>query len=183
MVFEIDMGKFLILDRDGTINEDRGYIYKVEDMVILPGVLDGLLKFRGTGWKIIITTNQSGIARKLYTVNDLHRFHRHMRGILVENGIDIEAFFYCPHHPQITGRCQCRKPNTLMVMQAAQRFGFNPEESIFIGDRDTDIQLGLNCGGTTVLIDNGQYPNTVNPHFKAGNIDEAFEILKKANRA
>lgn len=175
-----DSVKFLILDRDGTINEDKGFIYRVEDMVILPGVIKGLQKFRDAGWKFVVITNQAGIARKLYTVNDLHRFHRHMRGVLGENGIDIEAFCYCPHHPDITGDCQCRKPKTKLVEDAGRRFGFDPGYSIFIGDKDSDIQLGLNFGGVTVLIQNRQYPNVVMPNFKAKDLNQAFELLKQA---
>ncbi len=175
------MAKFLILDRDGTINEDRGYVYRIEEMVILPGVVEGLRKFRDAGWKFIVITNQAGIARKFYTLNDMHRFHRHMRGVLGENGIDIEAFQYCPHHPDITGNCQCRKPKTYLALETAQRFGFKLEDCIFIGDKDSDIQLGLNCGGITVLIENRQYPSQIKPHFKAKDIIQAFELLKTAN--
>ena|SRR3989344_717311 len=174
------MAKFLILDRDGTINKDTGYVYRIEDLVILPGVIEGLKKFRDAGWKLVVVTNQAGIARGLYTLNDLHRFHRHLRGVLGEQGIDIEAFCYCPHHPDITGDCACRKPKTRLVKWASRRFDFDPGYAIYIGDKDSDIQLGQNFGGITVLIENNQYVNVVVPNFKAKNLDHAFELLKKA---
>lgn len=174
------MGKYLILDRDGTINKDRDYVYKVEDLVLLPRAIEGLQKFRDAGYKFCVITNRAGIARGFYKVNDMHRFHRHLRGVLGENGIDIEAFCYCPHHPEITGSCHCRKPKIRLVMDLAKRFLFDPRSCLFIGDKDSDIQLGINCGGLTVLIENGQYQNTINPHFRAKDLSHAFEILSIA---
>lgn len=174
------MSKYLILDRDGTINEDRGHVYKIEDLVILPGAIEGLKKFRNAGWKFIIVTNQAGIARGFYTLNDMHQFHRELRGALGENGIGIEAFYYCPHHPDITGKCECRKPKIKLVKDAARRFGFSEKECVVVGDKDSDIELGLNFGSTTIFIENRQYLNLVHPHFKAKNLNHAFELLKTA---
>lgn len=176
------MSKFLILDRDGTINEDKGYVYKIEDLVILPGVLEGLKKFKDAGWKFVIVTNQSGIARKFYTVNDMHRFHREIRFELAKEGIEIEAFAHCPHHPEINGNCHCRKPKTKLVEDLASRLGFSPQNCIFMGDKDSDIELGLKLGGTTVLINNWQYINSIKPDIEARDISHAFDLLKEQNR-
>lgn len=172
--------KFLILDRDGTINPDKGYVYKVEDMEFLPGVVDGLKKFQNAGFKFIVITNQAGIARGLYTEADMHVFHDKMSTELKRFGIEIEAFLFCPHHPEFTGDCACRKPKTGLIKSAEQRFGFNASEAIFIGDKDSDIELGKNCGGLTVLMANDKYPNKIKPDFKAVSLSNAFDQLREA---
>ncbi len=172
--------KFLILDRDGTINLDKGYVYKVEDMEFLPGVVGGLKKFQNSGFKFIVITNQAGIARKIYAESDMHKFHDKMADELRKFGIEIEAFLFCPHHPDITGECICRKPKTGLIKSAEQRFGFNASKAIFIGDKDLDIELGKNCGGLTVLIENDRYPNEVKPDFKANSLSNAFDQLREA---
>ncbi len=172
--------KFLILDRDGTINIDKGYVYKTEDLEFLPGVIEGLKKFQSVGFKFIVVTNQAGIARNIYTEADMHRFHGQMMEELKRFGIKIELFLFCPHYPEFTGECACRKPKTGLIKSAEQKFGFNASEAIFIGDKDSDIELGKNCGGLTVLIQNDQYPNKVKPDFKARDLNHAFDQLREA---
>src|SRR3990167_8457250 len=115
--------KFLILDRDGTINPDKGYVYKIEDLEFLPGAIEGFKKFQNAGFKFIVITNQAGIARNIYTKDDMHRFHDKMREELGKFGIEVEAFLFCPHHPEFTGECDCRKPKTGLIKLAEQRFG------------------------------------------------------------
>ena len=95
--------------------------------------------------------------------------------------VKVEKIYHCPHHPEFTGSCDCRKPKTGMVQTASREFGFNPADCIYIGDKDSDTELGKNCGGVTVLIDNGQYRNIVPADFKAKNIEQAFELLKDSN--
>lgn len=175
--------RFLILDRDGTINSDKRYVYKIEDLEFLPGAIEGLKKFQNAGFKFIVVTNQAGIARKIYTEADMHKFHETMAEELNKFGIEIAAFLFCPHHPEFTGECVCRKPRTGLIKSVEQRFDFTASEAIFIGDKDSDIELGKNCGGLTVLIENDQYPNKVKPDFKARNISHAFDQLKELNLA
>lgn len=174
------MAKFLILDRDGTINQDKKYVFRIEDLVILPGAMEGLKKFRDAGWKFIVVTNQGGIAKEFYSLKDLHRLHRYLRKKLGENGIAIESFYYCPHHPEVTGFCRCRKPHTKLLKKAAKKFGFSPQECVVVGDKDSDLELGLNFGSKTILIKNNQYENRVRPDFKARDLNQAFTLLKKA---
>lgn len=173
------MSKFIILDRDGVLNKDTGYTHKIEDLEILPGTVEGLVKFRDAGWKFIVVTNQAGIARKMYCLEDAEKFNRELSDWLANYGIKIEKIYLCSHHPDITGPCSCRKPNTGLVKLAASEFGFNPADCVYIGDKDSDIKLGQNCGGTTVLIENNQYQNQILPDFKAKNLDHAFEIIMK----
>lgn len=173
--------KFIILDRDGTIIEDLGYVHKIKDLKFLPNAISGLKQFRDAGFRFIIITNQAGIARGIFTSDQLDIFQNELLKQLADEGISIDKIYYCPHHPDITGPCKCRKPKTKLAEEAAERYGFSAEECIIIGDKDSDIEFGLNFGSKTILIENGQYKNLVTPHFKARDLNHAFERLKKAN--
>jgi len=174
------MSKFIILDRDGTIIEDRGYIHKIEDLKFLPGAISGLKQFRDADCRFIIVTNQAGIARGIFTSDQLEIFHNEFIKQLKAKEINIDKIYHCPHHPEFTAKCNCRKPETDMVKLAAKEFEFNPANCIYIGDKDSDVGLGKNCMGITVLIDNGQYQNSVQPDFKARDLKHAFDLLKTA---
>lgn len=173
------MNRYLILDRDGTIVEDKAYVHKIEDLVFLPDTIEGLLKFKKAGFKFIVITNQAGIARELYTQKDANTFNEELLLRLRTAGVNIEKIYFCPHHPKFTGDCECRKPKTLLVKQAQSELDFDSKQSIFMGDKDSDVELGINCGGITVRIINEQYPNTVKANYVAKNINDAFEILSK----
>ena len=173
--------KFLILDRDGTIIEDRVYVHKIEDLQFLPGAIEGLRKFQNAGFKFIVVTNQAGLARGRFTIEDLNKFHNELLKQLRTSSIKIEKIYHCPHHPQFTGDCKCRKPKVGLVRLAEKEFGFDASNAIFIGDKDSDIKLGKNCRGLTFLIENSQYPNTIKPDFKAKDLDNAFDILTIAH--
>lgn len=176
----LKMSKFIILDRDGTIIEDKGYTHKIEDLKFLPDAINGLKQFRDAGYRFIVVTNQAGIARSILTTSQLNIFHNELIKQLRAEKINIEKIYHCPHHPQFTGTCNCRKPGTEMVQKAAKDFGFNPANCIYIGDKDSDIELGKNCKGATVLIENDQYTTTSQSDFKAKNLKHAFELLKTA---
>lgn len=175
------MSKFLILDRDGTINRDTGYTYKPEELEILPGVIDGLKKFRNIGYRFIVVTNQAGLVKGKFNLEQYHYFNEKLLEHLAAEGIRVEKIYHCPHHPEITGSCECRKPKTGMIAQASLDFGLNPANCIYIGDKDSDVELGKNCKGITVLIENNRHPNNSSPDFKARDLDHAFELLASAN--
>jgi len=174
------MAKFLILDRDGVLVKDKGYVHKTKDLELLPDVIEGLQKFRDAGYKFIVISNQAGVARKLYTPKDAENFNQELISKLATLGIKIEKIYICPHHPDFTGPCYCRKPEPGLAKLASKEFNINLKESIFIGDKDSDIEFGKNCGGVTVLIDNGQYDNSIQPDFKARDLNRAFELLKNS---
>lgn len=174
------MSKFIILDRDGTIIEDGGYLHKIEDLKFLPGAIDGLRQFKNSGYRFVIVTNQAGIARGIFTFDQLNIFNDELTKQLQIKDITIDQIYHCPHHPEFTGSCQCRKPKAEMVQKAAKEFDFSPADCIYIGDKDSDIELGKNCKGVTVLIENGQYATVSQPDFKAKNLKHAFELLKTA---
>ena len=172
------MSKFIVLDRDGTIIEDRGYIHKIEDLKILPNAISGLKLFRDAGCRFIIVTNQAGIARGMFTSDQLDIFHNEFIRQLKTEGINIDKIYHCPHHPKFTGGCECRKPSIGMVRAAEKEFDFDSSNAIFMGDKDSDTELGKNCMAITVLVENGQYNNSIQPDFRAKDLKQAFELLR-----
>ncbi|MFH1590428.1 MAG: HAD family hydrolase [archaeon] len=140
----------VFLDRDGVINEDHGYIHKVEDLEILPGVIDGLKLLQHMGFVLIIVTNQSGIGRGFYTKEQYDLFHTELLKRLGKEGIQIDKTYMCPHQP--TDGCDCRKPSPKHAEDAEQEFGISLADSYIIGDHASDIGFGRNSGMTTVHI-------------------------------
>ncbi len=138
--------KALFLDRDGTINIEKNYIYRIEDFEFIPGVLELIQKYFDSGYLIIIITNQAGIARGFYSEEDYFRLTRWMLNEFELNGIKITKVYHCPHHPDITGSCNCRKPKPGMILQAIEEFNINPAASVLIGDKKSDILAGENAG-------------------------------------
>lgn len=172
------MNKYIFLDRDGVLNVDKRYVHKIEDLEILPGVIEGLKGLSDLGYKFIVVTNQAGIARGYYGEEHARLFNEELARRLEEHGIEIEKFYLCPHHPEFTGDCECRKPKPTLALQAASEFGFEIKDSIFIGDKDSDIEFGKNCGGRTILVTNGQYQNEMVADFQVNNLEEVCGILK-----
>lgn len=172
------MSKFIILDRDGTIIKDSPYMSDPKKIEFLPKAILGLQKFRDAGYRFVIVSNQAGVARGYYDLETASKFNKELVAMLKSRGIKIEKTYICPHHPEFTGSCSCRKPDVGMVKTAAAEFNIKPSQCFFIGDKDCDIQLGKNCGGKTFLIDNGQYETRVEPDHKVKNLLEAAEIIQ-----
>ncbi|HEX5001464.1 MAG TPA: HAD family hydrolase [Bacteroidia bacterium] len=146
------MSKILFLDRDGVINADRqDYTWKISDFIFLPGVFEACLHWQKAGFKIIVVTNQGGVAKGLYRHNDVNVLHNHMNDAFMSAGVNITDVYYCPHHPD-SGLCLCRKPGSLLVEKALAVHNGNPEESWFIGDRERDIVAANGAGVKGVLI-------------------------------
>lgn len=138
--------KALFIDRDGTINIEKHYVYKKEDFVFMHGIFDLLKHFTDNGYLIFIITNQSGIARRFYSEEDYNRLTSWMLNEFELKGIKITKVYHCPHHPDITGPCNCRKPKPGMILQAIKEFNINPSASVLIGDKKSDILAGENAG-------------------------------------
>ena len=136
--------KALFLDRDGVINEDYGYVYKKEDFKFKEGIFKLLKLFKD--YQIFIVTNQSGIARKYYTETEFHKLMDWVKEEFEKQGIEIIDIEFCPHHPEITGVCECRKPNAGMILNLAQKYDIDLKNSIMIGDKDSDIQAANKAG-------------------------------------
>jgi len=142
--------KAVFIDRDGTINVNVGYLDNPDDFQMYPGVAEGIKLLQENGFKIIIITNHSGIARGYYTVETLKRIHERMLKEFYDKGVTIDAIYYCPHHPD--DNCDCRKPNTLLFEKAIEEFNIDISKSYIIGDRMLDIEAGFKMGLKTILI-------------------------------
>jgi len=173
--------QYVILDRDGTIIKDVAHITKISDIEFLPHAIEGLTMMQEMGFELIIITNQAVIARKMCTYDDVVAFNEELLKHLESHGVKISATYFCPHHPEFTGECICRKPKIGMVKVAAKDFGFLPSQTIFIGDKDSDTQFGKNYGGKTILVDNGQYTTAIPADFKVKNLEQVAEILKNSS--
>ena len=140
------MNKALFLDRDGVINKEKNYLYKIEDFEFIDGVFETCKYFQEKGYLIIVITNQAGIARGKYTEDDYQTLTNWMIKEFEKNNIKISKVYYCPHHPDFSGDCECRKPNPGMILQAKKDFDIDLSQSILVGDKNSDIEAGINAG-------------------------------------
>ncbi|MFT5662376.1 MAG: D-glycero-D-manno-heptose 1,7-bisphosphate phosphatase [Sulfurimonas sp.] len=140
------MQKVLFLDRDGVINVEKDYLYKVEDFEFIDGILDLCKYYESYGYIIAVVTNQSGIAREFYTEEDFLILTKWMINEFSNNGVTISKVYHCPHHPSISGICECRKPHPGMLLRLEEEFDVDYANSIIIGDKERDIEAGLNAG-------------------------------------
>lgn len=144
--------KAIFLDRDGVINKERSYTYRLEDFEILPDLMEVLQIFQQKGYLLIIVSNQSGVAQGLYMQNDVEVLHAHLHKEFKKNNISISETYYCIHHNDIS-KCLCRKPNSLFVEKALARFEIDPVKSYFIGDKQRDVDAGEKVGVKGILIE------------------------------
>ena len=182
------MKKAIFLDRDGTINVEKDYIYKSEDLVFEEGSIEALKTFKNLGYILIVVSNQSGIARGYFTEEDLNIFNNNMNEILKRNGIEITEFYCCPHHPDGIGEykkvCECRKPNNKMIEDAIKKYNIAREKSYMIGDKTSDIGAGLKSNLKTVLVKTGYGLKDMekidkNETLVCENLKDFSEILKR----
>ncbi len=144
--------KAVFLDRDGVINRETGqYIFETENFVINEGVFEALSLLRKQGFMLVVVSNQSGIARGLYTHDHVGRVHDLLRKEFTARGIDLAEIYYCPHHPS-AGKCLCRKPESLMIEKAIARFNIDPRQSWMAGDRERDVEAARRAGVKGILI-------------------------------
>jgi D-glycero-D-manno-heptose 1,7-bisphosphate phosphatase len=180
----------IFIDRDGTINEDSGYISTPDDLIIYPFAAEAVRLINESNLKAIVITNQSGIARGIYTEADLDAIHNRMLEELARDGAHIDAIYYCPHHPRIGDdryrkMCDCRKPGTGMLRQAAREHDIDLARSYVIGDKASDINLATNAGARGVLVLTGYGRETLSnqqtwpcaPAFVAGDLLEAVKRI------
>ena len=182
------MKKTIFLDRDGTINVEKDYIYKSEDLIFEEGTIEALKTFKNLGYILIVVSNQSGIARGYFTEEDLNIFNNNMNEILKKNGVEITEFYCCPHHPDGIGEykkvCECRKPNNKMIEDAIKKYNIDREKSYMIGDKTSDIGAGLKSNLKTVLVKTGYGLKDMekvdkNETLICENLKDFSEILKR----
>lgn len=140
------MNKALFIDRDGVINVDKVHVYRKEDFEFTDGIFDLCRKYSDKGYIILIITNQAGIAKGLFTEEDFKKLTQWMTEQFRDRGIIISKVYHCPHHPDIDGPCQCRKPAPGMILQGAKDFDLDISECVLIGDMDSDLEAGRRAG-------------------------------------
>jgi len=184
------MNLAVFLDRDGTLNEDPGYLRDTNLVKLFDGVGETLSLLKNNfNFKLIVVSNQSGIARGLISDEDVNAVNDKINELLKEFNVQIDKFYYCPYHPDFNSKeeCNCRKPSPQMILQAANDFQIDLSKSYLIGDTSADIEAGINAGCKTILILTGygkeyfsilQKENKL-PNFVANNFNEAGEFIIK----
>jgi len=143
------------VDRDGTLMVEKEYLADPAEVALLDGAVEALARLRRAGFAIVIVTNQSGIARGLYTEDDYHRVAARLQSVLEEAGVPPDGTYYCPHHPDHTGPCDCRKPGAGMYERAARELGLDLTASWYVGDKVTDVLPARALGGRGILVRTG----------------------------
>lgn len=157
--------KTIFLDRDGVINKEVGYLSKKDDFIFIDGIFLACRKFSELGYRIIIVTNQSGIARGLYSIIDYQKLTKWMLNEFENNNVFITDVFYCPHDPKAS--CKCRKPNPGMLLEAKKKYSISMKNSWLIGDKETDIQAARSAGiNNTILVKSGHQIDALNTEAK-----------------
>lgn len=152
--------KALFLDRDGVINKDPGYVYRIEEFEFMPGIFEALSGFMALGYEIFIITNQSGIGRGYYTKDDFDKLSRYMLDEFKSHGVQIQKIYHCPHTP--SDKCECRKPKPGMILQALSEFDINLDSSIMIGDKQSDLDAANSAGvGSGFLLDGDKFSSVL----------------------
>ena len=146
-------GVTVFLDRDGTINQDKGYLADPMGLELFPGAIEAVARLNQAGAQVILVTNQSGIARALVTHEEVSRIHRRLQDLLASGGAHLDAVFYCPHHPD--DGCHCRKPEPGLVEQAKKRITVDLAHAVVIGDQKRDMDLGWRVGALRVMVQSG----------------------------
>jgi heptosyltransferase-2 len=146
-------GVTIFCDRDGTINRDTGYVRTPDELELLPGVVESLARLNRAGARLVLVTNQSGIARGFLTPDTLTSIHAGLQTLLQAGGARVDAIYYCPHNPDED--CSCRKPQTGMVRKAVADLAIDLSQSYVVGDQKCDVELARRIGARSVLITTG----------------------------
>ncbi len=149
----MDSPKVLVLDRDGTLIVEKHYLADPDLVELIPGIADALNALAARGWIFVVVTNQSGVARGMFTLSDVEAVNDRIDTLLAKSGVAIAGWYVSPDGPE--GESQTRKPAPGLVLEAAAKFGFQPESAVYVGDKSSDLQLGRNLGGKDVLVRTG----------------------------
>lgn len=173
------MQKAVFLDRDGVINIEKNYLYKIEDFEFVQGVFSSLSHLQNLGYKLFIITNQSGIGRGYYTQEDFDKLTSWMKNEFSKNGIEISQVELCPHEPDFG--CNCRKPKTAMIENISKNYSIDFDASWLIGDKNSDIKCAQNAGiKNTIQVKSGHEfdENDSLANFVCESIDDVKKLIK-----
>jgi D-glycero-D-manno-heptose 1,7-bisphosphate phosphatase len=179
----------VFLDRDGTLIEERGYLDRVELIAPFPDAASALARLRDAGFALVLVTNQAGVARGYFDEAFVQRAHEHLAALLARDGIALDGYYYCPHHPDGTVEryrrvCRCRKPGPGMVEQAARDLDLDVARSFVVGDKWLDVELARNAGARGILVRTGygaaieaDVPDALDPAGIVDTLDDAAALI------
>jgi len=174
------MAGLVVLDRDGTVIEERPYLHDPGQVRLLPNAVAGLRALRDAGLRLALVTNQSGVGRGFFGLDAVDRVNERVLALLAREGVTVDQVLVCPHAPE--AECDCRKPGTLLLEAAARRLGARPREAFVIGDKACDIEMGRRAGATALLVRTGWGRETegraeARPHYVAADLLEAARLV------
>jgi D-glycero-D-manno-heptose 1,7-bisphosphate phosphatase len=173
--------RFVVLDRDGTLNVEKEYLSSVEGLELLPNALAGLRALRALGLGLVVLTNQSGIGRGYFSAATVAAIHSALSRLLAAGGVSLDGIYVCPHAPD--EGCACRKPSPGLAEQAALDLGFSLADSFVIGDKAADVELGRRLGATTILVRTGygrqvESNGVTTPDYIADDLLDAARVIE-----
>jgi D-glycero-D-manno-heptose 1,7-bisphosphate phosphatase len=185
------MHRAVFLDRDGTVNEEVGYLRDLADLRLIRGAGEAIRRLNDAGLKVVLVTNQSGVARGYFPESLVHEAHARLEQMLRIEGARIDAIYYCPHHPtagksSYTMVCDCRKPGTGLIDRAARDLAIDVKQSYVVGDKWSDVELGQRAGAHSILVRTGfasddpgniRPPHISDPDLIAHTITEAADWI------
>ena len=191
------MKKAVFLDRDGTVNEEVGYMRELSMLTLIPGVGRAIKKLNAAGFLVVLVTNQSGVARGYFPESLVGEAHAQLEELLGADGARIDAVYYCPHHPTVgtthhTRACACRKPGTGLIDQAARDLTIDVSRSYMVGDKWSDVELGHRAGAASILVRSGfaaddpgnaRPEHVADPDFTAHDLAEAADWIIAHSKA
>jgi D-glycero-D-manno-heptose 1,7-bisphosphate phosphatase len=176
----------VFLDRDGTVNIEKHYLFRPEEFELFPGVPESIRRLNQAGFLVIVVTNQSGVARGYFSLTDVEDLHRHLQAELALYGAHVDAFYVCPHHPdhgqgEFRIDCDCRKGAPGMLLQAAKEYAIDMPRSFMVGDKPADIEAGLAAGCTPLLVLTGygqaSSPKVANQVLRFADLPAAVDYI------
>ncbi len=173
----------VFLDRDGTINEEKNYLHRIEDFRFIAGAPEAIKQLNRAGYLVLVVTNQSGVARGYFSLADVEALHHHLAQRLAEAGAHVDGFYVCPHHPtagygEWRSVCSCRKGEPGLLLQAAREHGIDLSRSYMVGDKQADIEAGERAGCSSLLVLTGYGKETA--QSVASKRAKRFADLKQA---
>jgi len=187
------VNKAVFLDRDGTIVEDVGYLNDPADLKFIPGSIEAIKKLNQAGFKVVVITNQAGVARGLITENMLQTIDKTLHKWILSGDAHLDGLYYCPHHPEhgsypYKQACECRKPHPGLLKKAERDLKIDLSKSFMVGDKSSDIEAGKTAGTKTVFVTTGKGQKEKNelkeqPNHIAANLSQAVDWILNANKA
>ncbi len=172
--------RFIVLDRDGTIIEERGYLSQPGQVTLIAGAGAALRELRDMGFGLVVITNQSGVGRGFFDQRQLERIHQRLKQLLQTEGVQLDGVYVCPHVPD--DECACRKPRLGLMEKAAKELGFSPQLSIVIGDKACDVDMGRMVGALTFLVRTGYSDEFATPATADFVVDDLAAVVESLRR-